>query len=442
MVARPLSLALGAPLLLCGCLLERDLVTRPEQVPPARAPARARPAVAARAPVDPAQWTNPYLAAASSTVEGGASGPAPYAEEEAPAAPLTAAQAAAALDEDGGEDADEGPPPPGTAEAAALAADQLPPAGGEVDPALFQARLSPYGRWVDTPDAGAVFIPSDLPSGWRPYWNGRWIYTGWGWSFASDDPWGWAAWHYGRWAFGVGFGWYWIPGRVWAPAWVSWRWGHGWACWAPYGSGWGFASPAWVVVRARHFTHPISSAALPPGRGLGPIAHASPLAAGARGPLGPARTEVEHAVGHPVAQRTVASALRPHAFPRPRVTGIGPMQPAGSQAARPTPPGQMRPPIPHTGTRAPAPPGRGISSVPGKARPQLSTPPVARPLQNRRAGSGAHSGDQGQRRGDQGHAGSVSSPPRSGQGHAGVASRPSGSGYSGGGGKGSRGKGR
>ena len=50
------------------------------------------------------------------------------------------------------------------------------------------------------------------------------------------------------------------PGYVWGPAWVSWRWVNGYACWAPlgprgyvYARGW----PGWVVVPHAHFAHPI-----------------------------------------------------------------------------------------------------------------------------------------------------------------------------------------
>ena len=43
----------------------------------------------------------------------------------------------------------------------------------------------------------------------------------------------WAVYHYGRWAFEPQMGWYWVPGRVWAPAWVSWRRSNDYVGWAP-----------------------------------------------------------------------------------------------------------------------------------------------------------------------------------------------------------------
>ena len=42
-----------------------------------------------------------------------------------------------------------------------------------------------------------------------------------GWTWIANDPWGWPTHHYGRWGISAG-SWFWIPGRSWAPAWVSW----------------------------------------------------------------------------------------------------------------------------------------------------------------------------------------------------------------------------
>src|SRR5258708_33820088 len=62
---------------------------------------------------------------------------------------------------------------------------------------------------------------------WRPYTLGHWVYTDDdGWLWVSDEEWGWAAYHYGRWYNDSGR-WFWVPGRVWAPAWVAWRTGGG-----------------------------------------------------------------------------------------------------------------------------------------------------------------------------------------------------------------------
>ena len=97
----------------------------------------------------------------------------------------------------------------------------------------FYSSLSPYGEWVNVGDYGQCWRPVGVPIGWRPYVDGHWIWTDYGWTWASDYPWGWAPFHYGRWAFDPEYGWVWSPGYVWAPAWVEWRWGGGYMGWAP-----------------------------------------------------------------------------------------------------------------------------------------------------------------------------------------------------------------
>jgi uncharacterized protein DUF6600 len=49
----------------------------------------------------------------------------------------------------------------------------------------------------------------------------------------GEADWGWAAYHYGRWVRDDDEGWVWIPGKEWAPAWVSWRRGGHRVGWAP-----------------------------------------------------------------------------------------------------------------------------------------------------------------------------------------------------------------
>jgi hypothetical protein len=54
-----------------------------------------------------------------------------------------------------------------------------------------------------------------------------------------DEPFGWATYHYGRWYYDDYYGWIWIPGDVWGPAWVEWRYDDdyiGWAPLSPYAS--------------------------------------------------------------------------------------------------------------------------------------------------------------------------------------------------------------
>ncbi|WP_026873390.1 DUF6600 domain-containing protein [Inquilinus limosus] len=86
--------------------------------------------------------------------------------------------------------------------------------------------LEAAGSWKETPAYGAVWYPTDVPSGWVPYRYGRWTYDDrWGWTWIDDQPWGFAPFHYGRWTY-VDDRWGWVPGPVeahpvYAPALVS-----------------------------------------------------------------------------------------------------------------------------------------------------------------------------------------------------------------------------
>ena len=99
----------------------------------------------------------------------------------------------------------------------------------------FYTRLDPYGSWIDTGTYGYVWQPqaAERSRSWRPYTNGRWVFTDAGWTWYSEEPFGWATYHYGRWTRLRSVGWVWVPGEEWAPAWVSWREGDGYVGWAP-----------------------------------------------------------------------------------------------------------------------------------------------------------------------------------------------------------------
>ena len=99
---------------------------------------------------------------------------------------------------------------------------------------VFYTRLEPHGSWFETKDYGFVWQPREAQSGqWRPYLNGRWVYTDVGWTWVSAEPFGWATYHYGRWTRLRDVGWVWVPGEEWAPAWVSWRKSDDYVGWAP-----------------------------------------------------------------------------------------------------------------------------------------------------------------------------------------------------------------
>jgi hypothetical protein len=128
--------------------------------------------------------------------------------------------------------------------AAILLLAAAPPARAEVDFGFFYDQLSPYGEWTQHASFGWVWTPSDVPATWRPYTRGHWVWTDEGNVWVADEEWGWIPSHYGRWAFDPDGGWFWIPGTVWAPAWVSWRSGGGYVGWAPLPPAIGFSISA------------------------------------------------------------------------------------------------------------------------------------------------------------------------------------------------------
>ncbi len=163
--------------------------------------------------------------------------------------------------------------------AAALAAPGAGVPGAQaIGFSLFYDQLAPYGDWMESGPYGYVWVPREaLTFGWRPYTVGEWLWTDQGWLFDSPDPWGWAVYHYGLWGFDPEIGWYWVPGSLWAPAWVAWCWGGSAIGWAPlppgfdFGPG-GFADFAgldipeddWCFVDADRFASPDVALAILP----------------------------------------------------------------------------------------------------------------------------------------------------------------------------------
>jgi hypothetical protein len=102
----------------------------------------------------------------------------------------------------------------------------------EVSP--FAEDFERNGSWYFEAGVGNVWRPH-VSIGWRPYTNGRWAWTAYGWTWVPNEPWGWAPFHYGRWDHSSALGWYWIPGRTWGPAWVSWSVSNDHVGWCPLG---------------------------------------------------------------------------------------------------------------------------------------------------------------------------------------------------------------
>ncbi len=98
---------------------------------------------------------------------------------------------------------------------------------------LFYDSLSPYGSWVPINGYGYGWSPTQAGPDWQPYMDGQWVWSDQGWTWASAEPWGWATYHYGRWIYDSYYGWTWIPGTTWAPAYVSWYQSPGYVGWSP-----------------------------------------------------------------------------------------------------------------------------------------------------------------------------------------------------------------
>src|SRR5687767_2643315 len=98
----------------------------------------------------------------------------------------------------------------------------------------YASSFDNYGDWRYEQVHGYVWYPR-VQVGWRPYHRGRWAsLRPYGWTWIASDPWGWPTHHYGRWGMSGG-SWFWIPGRTWGPAWVSWAYASDYVSWCPLG---------------------------------------------------------------------------------------------------------------------------------------------------------------------------------------------------------------
>ena len=98
----------------------------------------------------------------------------------------------------------------------------------------YASAFDSYGDWRYEQSYGYVWYPR-VDVGWRPYYYGRWAsLRPYGWTWIAGHPWGWPTHHYGRWGFSAG-AWFWVPGRHWGPAWVSWAYAPSYVSWCPLG---------------------------------------------------------------------------------------------------------------------------------------------------------------------------------------------------------------
>ena len=86
--------------------------------------------------------------------------------------------------------------------------------------------------WKPSADLGVSMVAGETPV-YVPYTNGQWVNTDAGWYFKAPTPAEETVSHYGRWVNSPTAGWLWVPGRVWAPAWVDWKQNDSYVSWAP-----------------------------------------------------------------------------------------------------------------------------------------------------------------------------------------------------------------
>jgi len=99
----------------------------------------------------------------------------------------------------------------------------------------YEDELSRHGSWVNINSYGWAWRPT-VAAGWRPYYHGQWGHGRNGsLTWVSYEPWGWVPYHYGRWSHDPYYGWFWVPGIGYAPAWVYWWYGSNYIGWAPSG---------------------------------------------------------------------------------------------------------------------------------------------------------------------------------------------------------------
>jgi hypothetical protein len=108
---------------------------------------------------------------------------------------------------------------------------------GYVDESIssYAHDLDEYGEWRYADGvSNYVWVPY-VGMDWRPYNSGFWDWCDGAMTWVSYDPFGWVTHHYGRWGWNTSFGWYWIPGRWYSPAWVAWSSYDRYLGWCPLG---------------------------------------------------------------------------------------------------------------------------------------------------------------------------------------------------------------
>jgi hypothetical protein len=140
---------------------------------------------------------------------------------------------------------------------------------GKIDFDTAMELLNPYGTWAKV-DGLWAYTPLNHA---RPYTNGRWLYTEYGWYWKGNEPHSWATEHYGYWKRGANHLWSWYPTPDWLPQIVEIRATSnsiGWRA-AEVDTDGNFVEPAedrfaktdeWTFVSLAQFTKPITPAVI------------------------------------------------------------------------------------------------------------------------------------------------------------------------------------
>jgi hypothetical protein len=263
---------------------------------------------------------------------------------------------------------------------------------------MYGSELDRAGVWRYDASYGYVWYPWVAPA-WRPYYYGRWVgLPTYGWTWVGVDLWSWPTHHYGRWGCRNG-AWFWIPGRIWGSAWVSWASATSYVAWSPLGFdnrpvfalsvGIGFPN-SWVYVPRNRFGHAwhADRYAIAPDR----LPHRTTFVSHRNAPVAVPR----------VSGRAVATAPVPRPLPRNRTSLNADLAPARSPA-----PSRA---IPRASSRAPVGPTTSRQRAPETARPNGGVEGQV-PRVGSRAPSATGSGQRGAARGIQGRARGRATPP-------------------------------
>src|SRR5262245_34163827 len=100
---------------------------------------------------------------------------------------------------------------------------------------MYSRDLDQGGSWNYEPQYGSNVWYPNVAADWRPYYDGYWSpMPAYGWTWIGYDRWTWPTHHYGRWGYARSR-WFWIPGRTWSAAWVSWGTAPDYVSWCPLG---------------------------------------------------------------------------------------------------------------------------------------------------------------------------------------------------------------